>query len=112
MLKSSKSFYITTPIFYVNSVPHIGHLYSALLADAFARWKTIKSNISLSLTSTMSLIELIFKDEHDRVVFSTGTDEHGIKIQKKAILEKTETLEYCNKISSRPYNIITVLNNV
>ena len=38
----NKNYFITTPIFYVNSVPHIGHLYTVLLADAQARWKRIK----------------------------------------------------------------------
>jgi methionyl-tRNA synthetase len=51
--------FITTPIFYVNAIPHLGHLSSALLADAQARW-----------------LRLCGKD----VVFSTGTDEHGLKV--------------------------------
>ncbi|RNA25198.1 methionine--tRNA mitochondrial [Brachionus plicatilis] len=79
-LISSKNFYISTPIFYVNSQPHIGHLYTALLADAFSRWKQIKK---------------------ESVVFSTGTDEHGYKIQKKAAQENLKCLNFCDKISSQ-----------
>ena len=50
---------ITTPIFYVNATPHIGHLYTAIYCDAIARYHRIKG---------------------DEVFFATGTDEHGIKI--------------------------------
>ena len=56
---SKKPVLITTPIFYVNGPPHIGHLYSALLADALARWYRLLG---------------------DRTLFSTGTDEHGMKV--------------------------------
>lgn len=53
----------TTPIYYVNSAPHIGHLYTSLLTDTLVRWNRLKG---------------------DKVLFSTGTDEHGIKILKAA----------------------------
>lgn len=56
-------FYITTPIYYVNAKPHLGTLYSTILADAIARWHKILG---------------------DQVFFLTGTDEHGQKIQEKA----------------------------
>lgn len=56
---SAKPFYVTTPIFYVNAVPHIGHVYSALLADAIARSRRLAGR---------------------SVVFATGTDEHGLKV--------------------------------
>jgi methionyl-tRNA synthetase len=62
--KSSKNtFYITTPIYYVNDVPHIGHAYTTIIADALARFQ-----------------KLAGKD----VFFLTGTDEHGQKIEKAA----------------------------
>lgn len=54
-----KPFVVTTPIFYVNAAPHIGHVYSALLADAIARLKRLQGH---------------------EVIFSTGTDEHGLKV--------------------------------
>jgi len=55
---------ITTPIYYVNSSPHIGHLYSTILADAIHWWQWLSGKVS---------------------VFQTGTDEHGLKIQKASI---------------------------
>ena len=64
MEKTSKpTFYITTPIYYVNDVPHIGHAYTTIIADALARFQ-----------------KLAGKD----VFFMTGTDEHGQKIEKAA----------------------------
>ncbi|KNC85685.1 methionyl-tRNA synthetase [Sphaeroforma arctica JP610] len=59
----NKPVYITTPIFYVNSVPHIGHVYTAYITDALARWW-----------------RLVGAD----VVLATGTDEHGLKIAQAA----------------------------
>ncbi len=57
---------ITTPIFYVNAQPHLGHAFSMLMADAHARWQR-KLNLQL---------------EHQQPIkFSTGTDEHGQKVQ-------------------------------
>lgn len=57
------SFYITTPIYYVNDVPHIGHAYTTCAADILARFHRLQG---------------------ERVLFSTGTDEHGQKIEKAA----------------------------
>jgi len=56
-------FYVTTPIYYVNDAPHIGHAYTTLAADALARFHKLKG---------------------DKVFFLTGTDEHGLKIQRAA----------------------------
>lgn len=56
-------FYVTTPIYYVNSKPHLGTLYSTLLADIFARWNKVMGK---------------------NVFFLTGTDEHGQKLQEAA----------------------------
>jgi methionyl-tRNA synthetase len=71
---------ITSPIFYVNATPHIGHLYTALLCDAMARYHRING---------------------DEVFFSTGTDEHGIKIQKRAIEAGKDPLEFCTFYSDQ-----------
>lgn len=60
---STKPYYITTPIFYPNASPHIGHLYSLVTADVFARYRQLRG---------------------DDVRFLAGTDEHGMKIQKAA----------------------------
>jgi len=60
---SEKTFYITTPIYYVNDVPHIGHAYTTIIADALARFNKLAGR---------------------EVFFLTGTDEHGQKIEKAA----------------------------
>ena len=81
-------YFITTPIFYVNSVPHIGHVYSVLLADAQNRFQ-----------------KLLGKE----TVFSTGTDEHGLKIQQAA--EKQgyfDPTKFCSHISSKFESIFKV----
>jgi methionyl-tRNA synthetase len=56
-------FYVTTPIYYVNDAPHIGHAYTTLIADALARWHRLLG---------------------DDTYFLTGTDEHGLKVQRAA----------------------------
>ena len=56
-------FYVTTPIYYVNDAPHIGHAYTTVIADAVARWHRLLG---------------------DDVFFLTGTDEHGLKVQRAA----------------------------
>ncbi|XP_071798311.1 methionine--tRNA ligase, mitochondrial-like [Asterias amurensis] len=71
--------FLTTPIFYVNAVPHIGHLYSALIADCAHRWQRISGA--------------------EGTIFSTGTDEHGLKVQQAASLAGKEPLEFCDKVS-------------
>ncbi len=59
----SRKFYITTPIYYVNDVPHIGHAYTTIAADTLARYHRLQG---------------------DAVFFLTGTDEHGQKVEKAA----------------------------
>jgi methionyl-tRNA synthetase len=56
-------FYVTTPIYYVNDAPHIGHAYTTVIADALARWHRLSG---------------------DDTFFLTGTDEHGLKVQRAA----------------------------
>jgi len=72
------NFYITTPIYYPSGQPHMGHAYSSIFADVFARFK---------------------RNENIKVFFLTGTDEHGLKIQKAAEKSNLDPQEYCNKIS-------------
>jgi methionyl-tRNA synthetase len=62
-MKQKKSFYVTTPIYYVTAKPHLGSLYATLLADTIARWNKLSGN---------------------GVFFLTGTDEHGQKIAQAA----------------------------
>lgn len=64
----SNTYYVTTPIYYVNDVPHIGHSYTTIAADVLARY---------------------FRSEGRDVRFLTGTDEHGIKIVKAAAEKNT-----------------------
>ncbi|GIY79202.1 methionine--tRNA ligase, mitochondrial [Caerostris extrusa] len=77
---SSKSYFVSTPIFYVNGAPHIGHMQSSLYADAFARMQC-----------------LLGKSE---IIFSTGTDEHGLKVQQAASAKKKNPAEYCAEMSA------------
>ncbi|KAK9308809.1 hypothetical protein QLX08_001245 [Tetragonisca angustula] len=74
----NKSIYITTPIFYVNAGPHIGHLYTAILADAIARFNTMLGH---------------------SVFLCTGTDEHGTKVQKAANNTNLSIFQYCTQVS-------------
>ena len=84
-----KNFYITTPIYYPSAKPHMGHAYSSIIADFFARFKKIDG----------------FK-----VHFLTGTDEHGLKIQRAAEKKKINTLDFCNEISLTFKNLSKTLN--
>ncbi|XP_023289126.1 methionine--tRNA ligase, mitochondrial [Orussus abietinus] len=72
--------YVSTPIFYVNAGPHIGHAYSAILADAVSRYYSMLGY---------------------SVFLSTGTDEHGNKVFQAAKKTKLDTSEYCTKISQQ-----------
>lgn len=76
---SNKSFYITTPIYYPSGKLHIGHSYTTVAADAIARYKRLKG--------------------YD-VMFLTGTDEHGQKIQRKAEAAGVTSKEYVDSIVS------------
>ncbi len=84
-----KNFYISTPIYYPSAKPHMGHAYSSIIADFFARFKRIDGYV---------------------VHFLTGTDEHGLKIQRAAEAKGLDTLEFCNKISKTFRNLSKTLN--
>ena len=84
-----KNFYITTPIYYPSAKPHMGHAYSSIIADFFARFKRI--------------------DGFD-VHFLTGTDEHGLKIQRAAENKNIEPLEFCDQISQTFRDLSKTLN--
>ena len=73
----------TTPIFYVNASPHIGHLYTALMSDATKRWNVMKCN-----------------DNAEKHFLVTGTDEHGSKVEKAALKNGfSEPLPFCDEVS-------------
>jgi methionyl-tRNA synthetase len=84
-----KKYYITTPIYYPSAKPHMGHAYSSIIADFFARFKRI--------------------DGFD-VYFLTGTDEHGLKIQRSAEKSSIDPLIFCNQISETFRNLSKTLN--
>ena len=84
-----KNYYITTPIYYPSARPHMGHAYSSIVADFFARFKRM--------------------DGFD-VHFLTGTDEHGQKIQRSAEQKKIDPLIFCNEISETFRNLSEKLN--
>ena len=77
---SCKKAYITTPIYYVNDVPHIGHAYTTIIAD------------SLAIYSRMVGLDTFFL---------TGTDEHGQKIEQAALARGKSPQEYADEISSK-----------
>ena len=84
-----KNFYITTPIYYPSGKPHMGHAYSSIIADFFARFKSI--------------------DNYD-VHFLTGTDEHGLKIQRSAEKAGQDVQKFCDKISQTFRDLSEILN--
>ena len=73
-------FYVTTPIYYVNDVPHIGHAYTTVTADALARWHRLLG---------------------DDTFFLTGTDEHGLKIARSAEDNEVTPIEQADQTSVR-----------
>ena len=74
----NKNFYITTPIYYPSGKPHMGHAYSSIVADIFARFKRL---------------------ENYNVLFLTGTDEHGQKIEKEAKKNNKDPKIFCDELS-------------
>lgn len=76
----SKKFFITTPIYYVNSVPHIGHAYTTIALDILARYK---------------------RQQGVEVHFLTGTDEHGANIEKSAAAKGVSPKEWTDQISAQ-----------
>ena len=76
----SKTYYITTPIYYPSAKPHMGHAYSSIIADIFARFKRIQGY---------------------KVFFLTGTDEHGLKIQREAEKSNKSPKIFCNELSDQ-----------
>ncbi|OPY71628.1 MAG: Methionine--tRNA ligase [Syntrophorhabdus sp. PtaU1.Bin050] len=85
----NKHYYITTPIYYINDVPHIGHAYTTIAADVMARYKRICG--------------------YD-VFFLTGTDEHGQKVEKAAAQQGIQPRELADRMVSRFSDLWGVLN--
>jgi len=84
-----KNYYITTPIYYPSAKPHMGHAYSSIIADFFARFKRM---------------------DGFNVHFLTGTDEHGLKIQRAAENHNIDPLQFCDQISQTFRDLSKTLN--
>jgi methionyl-tRNA synthetase len=82
------TFYITTPIYYVNDMPHIGHIYTTVMADVLARYRRLRGA---------------------RVHFLTGTDEHGQKIAKAARDQGVEPIQLADRVVERYNHLWNVL---
>lgn len=89
MSEKRKKFYITTPIYYVNDKPHLGHSYTSIIADVLARHH-----------------RLLDKE----VFFLTGTDEHGTKVVKAAEKAGKNPKEFVNEISTEFKKLNQILN--
>jgi methionyl-tRNA synthetase len=84
-----ETFYITTPIYYVNDVPHIGHAYTTVAADVLARLARLRGQ---------------------EVFFLTGLDEHGQKVQQAAQKAGIDPQLYCDRLAPQFLNLWTRLN--
>ena len=85
----SRKYYLTTPIYYVNDVPHIGHAYTTLACDVLARFKRL--------------------DGFD-VLFLTGTDEHGQKVEKAAEAVDMKPQAFTDKVSQNFRDLLPFMN--
>ncbi len=79
-VSNQQTFTVTTPLYYANDIPHIGHAYTTMAADAIARWQRLQQR---------------------DVLLITGTDEHGQKIERTAIAAGVEPQLYCDRIVER-----------
>jgi len=84
-----KTFYITTPIYYVNAEPHIGSAYTTIAADVLARWHRL---------------------QNEKVFFLTGTDEHGQKIQEIAEEKGLQPKQFVDQITQKFKDVFKLLN--
>ncbi len=88
MTDETPRYYVTTPIYYVNDVPHIGHAYTTLACDVLARFHRL--------------------DGRD-VLFLTGTDEHGQKVEKAAAAAGVDPRSFCDRVSQRFRELLDVM---
>jgi len=82
------AFFITTPIYYVNDVPHIGHAYTTIACDIFSRFNKIKG---------------------EDTFFLTGTDEHGQKVEKASLAQNKNTQKFVDEMSQNFKDLIPYL---
>ncbi len=88
-MSDREAYYITTPIYYVNDIPHIGHAYTTLACDVLARFMRLDGR---------------------NVMFLTGTDEHGQKVEKSANAVGKDPLAFCDEVSQRFRDLAGVMN--
>jgi methionyl-tRNA synthetase len=88
-MADSSAYYITTPIYYVNDKPHIGHAYTTIACDVLARFMRLDGR---------------------KVFFLTGTDEHGQKVEKSAQAAGRQPLEFCDAGSANFKELAKALN--
>ncbi len=88
-MPGGKTYYVTTPIYYVNDAPHIGHAYTTLSCDALARFKRLDGY---------------------NVLFLTGTDEHGQKVEKAGADAGTDPQAFTDKVSANFRELARTMN--
>lgn len=76
-MSDGKAFYVTTPIYYVNDAPHIGHAYTTVAGDVITRWHRQRGEL---------------------VWYLTGTDEHGTKVERTAAANAVTPMEWCDRL--------------
>src|SRR5689334_17221610 len=86
---AGRPYYLTTPIYYVNDAPHLGHAYTCVAADALARFMRLDGR---------------------RVHFLTGTDEHGQKVEKSAQAAGVDPQTFCDRVSQNFRDMTTLMN--
>jgi methionyl-tRNA synthetase len=87
----NKSFYVTTPIYYVNDAPHIGHAYTSVAGDVITRWH---------------------RQHGESVMYLTGTDEHGTKVQSKAEANSMAPQDWVDKLVAEHWQPVLETLNV
>ena len=86
---NNNSFFVTTPIYYVNDSPHIGHAYTSIACDVIARFNRLNDK---------------------KTMFLTGTDEHGLKIEQASKKKNMNTKEFVDKMSLDFKKLTKLLN--
>src|SRR5258708_9650782 len=89
MMAGGKPYYRTTPIYYVNDAPHLGHAYTTVACDALARFMRLDGR---------------------QVKFLTGTDEHGQKVEKSARAAGLDPQAFCDRVAQNFRDMTQLMN--
>ena len=89
----AKPYYVTTPIYYVNAEPHIGHLHSSVMADVLRRYAELRRRGWSTYAPAPA--------HATQALMTTGTDEHGLKIQRVAESMHIDPRTLCDRVSVR-----------